>query len=74
MHVIKNLARLGVVLATLGVIALTFARRASASAGMVPRPGGNGGLASPAPGWLIPAISAAVFAVLFTAIMIIRKG
>ena len=43
MHNIKNLARLGVLLTTLGIIALTFAGRASAATGMVPRPGGTGG-------------------------------
>jgi hypothetical protein len=48
MHNIKNLARLGVLLTTLGVIALTFAGRASAATGMVPRPGGTGGIADPA--------------------------
>jgi hypothetical protein len=47
MHNIKNATRLGVVLVTLGVIALTFAGRASAAATMVPRSGGNGGLADP---------------------------
>jgi hypothetical protein len=44
---IKNATRLGVVLATLGVIVLTFAGRASAATTMVPRSGGNGGLANP---------------------------
>ncbi|HEY4990731.1 MAG TPA: hypothetical protein VII33_01460 [Nakamurella sp.] len=47
MHKIKNTTRLAVVLATLGILALTFAGRASAAATMVPRPGGNGGLADP---------------------------
>ena len=48
MYSIKNLTRLGVVLTTLGVIALTFAGRASAATGMVPRPGGTGGITGPA--------------------------
>jgi hypothetical protein len=48
MHNIKNLARLGVVLTTLGIIALNFAGRASAATGMVPRSGGSGGIADPA--------------------------
>jgi hypothetical protein len=47
MHKIKNTTRLAVVLATLGIIALTFAGRASAATTMVPRPGGTGGLADP---------------------------
>lgn len=42
MHIIKNLSRLGVVLATLGVVALTFAGRALAAPAMVPRSGGGG--------------------------------
>jgi hypothetical protein len=50
MHSIKNVARLGVVLAALGAIALTFASRASASTAMVPRSGGNGGIADPSAG------------------------
>jgi hypothetical protein len=41
MHIIKNLSRLGVVLTTLGVIALAFAGRASAAPAMVPRSGGG---------------------------------
>jgi hypothetical protein len=48
MHNIKNLARLGVLLTTLGIIALTFAGRASAATGMIPRPGGMSGIADPA--------------------------
>src|SRR2546429_9730326 len=41
MPIIKNLSRLGVVLTTLGVIALSFAGRASAATAMVPRSGGG---------------------------------
>ena len=41
MHIIKSLARLGVALATLGVIALTLVGRASAASAMVPRSGGG---------------------------------
>jgi hypothetical protein len=48
MHKIKNATRLGVVLVTLGIIALTFAGRASAAVAMIPRSGGNGGLPDPA--------------------------
>jgi len=39
MHVIKNMTRLGVVLTTLGIVALIFAGNASA---MGPQPGGGG--------------------------------
>jgi len=42
MHIIKSLSRLGVVLTTLGVMALTFVGRASAASAMVPRSGGGG--------------------------------
>lgn len=42
MHIIKSLSRLGVVLTTLGVIALTLVGRASAASAMVPRSGGGG--------------------------------
>ena len=41
MHIIKSLSRLGVVLTTLGVIALTLVGRASAASAMVPRSGGG---------------------------------
>jgi len=41
MHIIKRLSRLGVVLTTLGVIALTLVGRASAASAMVPRSGGG---------------------------------
>ena len=41
MHIIKNLSRLGVVLTTLGIIALAVAGRASAATAMVPRSGGG---------------------------------
>jgi hypothetical protein len=47
MHSIKNLARLGAVLATLGIIALAVASGASASTRMVPRSGGTGGITDP---------------------------
>ena len=48
MHNIKNLARLGVLLTTLGIVALAFAGRASAATGMIPRSGGTGGTGDPA--------------------------
>jgi hypothetical protein len=41
MRIIKSLSRLGVVLTTLGVIALTLVGRASAASAMVPRSGGG---------------------------------
>src|SRR6266700_2834306 len=74
MHVIKNMTRLGVVLTTLGIVALIFAGRASAASAMVPRPGGGAGgnghipITPPAvhtvvvggmPGWQIAAIAIA---------------
>jgi hypothetical protein len=42
MPIIKSLSRLGVVLTTLGVVALGFVGRASAASAMVPRSGGGG--------------------------------
>lgn len=42
MHIIKSLSRLGVLLTTLGVVALGFVGRASAASAMVPRSGGGG--------------------------------
>ena len=72
MHIIKSLSRLGVVLTTLGVIALTLVGRASAASAMVPRSGGGAGgnghipITPPAvhtvvvggmPGWQIAAIA-----------------
>lgn len=81
MHIIKSLSRLGVVLTTLGVVALGFVGRASAASAMVPRSGGgaegNGHIpiTPPAvhtvvvggmPGWQIAAI--AVVAALVAAV------
>ena len=72
MHIIKSLSRLGVVLTTLGVVALGFVGRASAASAMVPRSGGSAGgsghipITPPAvhtvvvggmPGWQIAAIA-----------------
>ena len=56
MHTIKNLVRLGVLLTTLGIIALTFAGRASAATGMVPRRRHGGIPAGPPvrPPWSAP--------------------
>jgi hypothetical protein len=42
MHIIKSLSRLGVLLTTLGVVALGLVGRASAASAMVPRSGGGG--------------------------------
>ena len=47
MGIIKNLSRLGALLAILGVIAAEFASTASASTTMIPRPGAPGGTAVP---------------------------
>src|SRR5689334_2347463 len=81
MHIIKSLTRLGIVLTTLGVVALGFVGRASAASAMVPRSGGgaegNGHIpiTPPAvhtvvvggmPGWQIAAI--AVVAALVAAV------
>ena len=47
MDIIKGLSRLGVLLASLGVIAVALAGAAPASMAMVPRPGGPAGTAVP---------------------------
>src|SRR5882724_11872044 len=88
MHKIKNAARLGVVLATLGVIALTVAGRASAATAMGPRSGGgaegNGyvPIKPPAvhtvvvggmPGWQIAAIAIAAALVAATAAVLLDR-
>jgi hypothetical protein len=80
MRTIKSLSRLGVVLASLAVVAVSFASGASASTRMIPV-GGSGGAAAPdtgpatvvhtvvvggMPGWQIALI--AVVAALVTAI------
>jgi hypothetical protein len=78
MGIIKNLSRLGALLAILGVIAAAFASTASASTGMIPVPGppdtesGTAGVivvrtvAGGMPGWQIAAI--AIAAALVTAV------
>ena len=80
MSTIKSLGRLGAVLASLAVIAVSFASSALASTSVVPVPGsGGGGAGTPTPatvvhtvvvggmpGWQIALI--AVAAALFTAI------
>jgi hypothetical protein len=43
MHIIKSLSRVGVMLTTLGVVALGFVGRASAASAMVPRGSGGAG-------------------------------
>ena len=48
MRTIKSLSRLGVVLASLAVVAVGFASGASASTAMIP--GGGGGAPAPDPG------------------------
>jgi hypothetical protein len=88
MHKIKNAARLGVVLAALGVIALTVAGRASAATAMVPRSGGGAGgngyvpIKPPAvhtvvvggmPGWQIAAIAIAAALVAATAAVLLDR-
>ena len=79
MSTIKSLSRLGAVLASLAVVAVSFASSAMASTSMIPvgGSGGQGGTTAPAtvvhtvvvggmPGWQIAAI--AVAAALVTAI------
>ena len=89
MHNIKNLARLGVVLATLGVIALAFAGRASAATAVIPDPGAAGGgetVPAPAvqpmvhtvvvggmPGWQIAAIAVVAALVAATAAVLVSR-
>lgn len=86
MGITKNLSRLGALLAGLGVIAVTFAATASASAGMIPAPGDIGGVSDAGgtpvvrtvvvggmPGWqiaLIAIVAALVAAV--TAVLLDR--
>ncbi len=79
MSTIKSLSRLGAVLASLAVIAVSFASSALASTSMIPVGGGGSpdGATAPAtvvvagmPGWQIAAI--AVAAALVTAIAAVR--
>jgi hypothetical protein len=86
MSTIKSLGRLGAVLASLAVIAVSFASGASASTGMFPLPGpDNGPAGAPAPvtvvrtvvvggmpGWQIASI--AVAAALVAAIAAVLVG
>ena len=89
MHIIKRLSRLGVVLTTLGVVALGFVGRASAASAMVPRSGGgaegNGHIpiTPPAvhtvvvggmPGWQIAAIAAAAALVAAIAAVLLDRS
>jgi hypothetical protein len=86
MNTIKGLSRLGVLLASLGVIAVTFARGASASTAMIPIPpggpdAGSGtagfvvvhSVAGGMPGWQIALIAvAAAFAAAVVAVLVDR--
>jgi hypothetical protein len=86
MNTIKGLSRLGVLLASLGVIAVTFARGASASTAMIPIPPGGPGagsgtagvivvhtVAGGMPGWQIALIAvAAAFAAAVVAVLVDR--
>ena len=89
MHIIKSLSRLGVVLTTLGVIALAVVGRASAASAMVPRSGGgaegNGHIpiTPPAvhtvvvggmPGWQIAAIAIVAALVAAVAAVLIDRS
>ena len=85
MDIIKNLSRLGALLASLGVIAVAFAGAASASTAMIPVPGppdsgsGTAGVivvrtvAGGMPGWQIAAIAiAAAFVAAVAAVLVER--
>lgn len=86
MNIIKGLSRLGVLLASLGVIAVTFARGASASTAMIPIPPGGPdagsstagvivvhSVAGGMPGWQIALIAvAAAFAAAVVAVLVDR--
>jgi len=90
MHIIKSLSRLGVVLTTLGVVALGFVGRASAASAMIPRSGGDGAegnghipITPPAvhtvvvggmPGWQIAAIAAAAALVAAIAAVLLDRS
>jgi hypothetical protein len=85
MDIIKNLSRLGALLASLGVIAVAFGDAASASTAMIPVPGppdsgsGTAGVivvrtvAGGMPGWQIAAIAiAAAFVAAVAAVLVER--
>ena len=86
MNTIKGLSRVGVLLASLGVIAVTFAGGASASTAMIPIPpggpdAGSGtagvivvhSVAGGMPGWQIALIAvAAAFAAAIVAVLVDR--
>jgi hypothetical protein len=89
MGIIKGLSRLGVLLTSLGVIAVAFAGTAPASMAMVPRPGAPGGVgtgaaAGPAtvvrtvvaggmPGWQIAVIAIAAALVAAVAAVLLDR-
>ena len=87
MSTIKSLSRLGAVLASLAIIAVSFASSASASTSMIPV-GGSGsqdGAATPAtvvhtvavggmPGWQIAAIAIAAALVTGIAAVLVERG
>ena len=90
MSTIKGLSRLGAVLASLAIIAVAFARGASASASMIPVGGSGGGGApggTPAPaavvhtvivggmpGWQIASIAAAAALVTAIVAMLVERS
>jgi hypothetical protein len=87
MSTIKSLSRLGAVLASLAVIAVSFAIRAAASTSMIPV-GGSGspdGATAPAtvvrtvvvggmPGWQIAAIAVAAALVTAISVVLVERG
>ena len=87
MSTIKSLSRLGAVLASLAVVAVSFASSAMASTSMIPvgGSGGQGGTTAPAtvvhtvvvggmPGWQIAAIAVAAALVTGIAAVLVERG
>jgi hypothetical protein len=83
MSTIKSLSRLGAVLASLAVIAVSFASSALASTSMIPvgGSGSSGGATAPAtvvvggmPGWQIAAIAVAAALVTAIAVVLVERG
>jgi hypothetical protein len=87
MRTIKSLSRLGVVLASLAVLAVGFASGASASTAMIPGGGGGGSAPDPAPvtvvhtvvvggmpGWQIALIAAVAALVTACAAVLVERA
>ena len=87
MRTIKSLSRLGVVLASLAVVAVGFASGASASTAMIPVGGGGGSVPDPGPvtvvhtvvvggmpGWQIALIAIAAALVTAAAAVLVERA